>query len=245
MDGSQEAEPVALAQKLQILSTEHWSLLASRSLAWTESFNRATMFLAVLSGAVVALALVAQASQFGSTFRMFALVLLPVVLFIGIATLIRLAAANYHDAICVAGMNRIRHAYLEMAPDLEKYFVMSPHDDRRGITITMGLPPAQPQYLHFLAATPTVITVINSIVAGVIATVAVSFLTLPAWVGAVAATGGFAVTFALQQVWGMRQIGRSMATMQPRFPGGPGLESPLFDPSALPDEGGQNSRSSM
>jgi hypothetical protein len=47
--------------RLQILSTEHWSLLASRSLAWNESFSRGGMFLATLSGAIVALALVAQA----------------------------------------------------------------------------------------------------------------------------------------------------------------------------------------
>ncbi len=32
--------------RLQILSTEHWSLLASRSLAWNEVFSRTTMFLA-------------------------------------------------------------------------------------------------------------------------------------------------------------------------------------------------------
>lgn len=46
--------------RLQILSTEHWSLLASRSLGWNEVFSRTTMFLATLSGAVVALALVAH-----------------------------------------------------------------------------------------------------------------------------------------------------------------------------------------
>lgn len=32
-----------LSHRLQILSTEHWSLLASQSLAWSESFNRATI----------------------------------------------------------------------------------------------------------------------------------------------------------------------------------------------------------
>src|SRR6184192_3658895 len=75
--------------RLQILSTEHWSLLASRSLAWNESFSRAGMFLTTLTGAIVALALVAQASAFGDGFTLFALVILPVVLFIGVATYIR------------------------------------------------------------------------------------------------------------------------------------------------------------
>src|SRR5256885_14505233 len=74
------------AMRLQILSTEHWSLLASRSLAWNESFSRAGMFLTTLSGAIVALGLVGGASGFGDGFTVFALVILPVVLFIGVAT---------------------------------------------------------------------------------------------------------------------------------------------------------------
>src|SRR3977135_4002599 len=86
-----EASP---AMRLQILSTEHWSLLASRSLAWNESFSRAGMFLTTLTGAIVALALVAQASAFGDAFTLFALVILPVVLFIGVTTGMRLRAPH-------------------------------------------------------------------------------------------------------------------------------------------------------
>jgi hypothetical protein len=114
-----EATPtdgISPSMRLQILSTEHWSLLASRSLAWNESFSRAGMFLSTLTGAIVALALVAQASAFGEGFALFALVILPIVLFIGLATFIPLGASNYHEALCVIGMNRIRAAYLELAP---------------------------------------------------------------------------------------------------------------------------------
>ena len=42
---------VADAARLQILATEHWSLLATRSMGYQESFSRAAMFLSVLSGA--------------------------------------------------------------------------------------------------------------------------------------------------------------------------------------------------
>jgi hypothetical protein len=41
------------------------------------------MFITVLSAAVVALALVAQATAFGSAFYTFALLTLPIVLFVG------------------------------------------------------------------------------------------------------------------------------------------------------------------
>jgi hypothetical protein len=53
---------VSAALRAQILSTEHWSLLATRSQTWSESFARAQMFLSVLSANVIALALVAQTS---------------------------------------------------------------------------------------------------------------------------------------------------------------------------------------
>src|SRR6266849_561070 len=101
-----EAAPTGEAtpsMRLQILSTEHWSLLASRSLTWNESFSRAGMFLTTLSGAIVALGLVGGATGFGEAFTLFALVILPVVLFIGVATVTRLGVANYHDAMCVVG----------------------------------------------------------------------------------------------------------------------------------------------
>ena len=70
-EASDATTAVSPAMRLQILSTEHWSLLASRSLAWNESFSRGGMFLATLSGAIVALALVAQATDFGEGFRRF------------------------------------------------------------------------------------------------------------------------------------------------------------------------------
>jgi hypothetical protein len=98
------ATPAAL--RVQILSTEHWSLLATRSQTWNESFARAQMFLSVLSASVIALALVAQATAFGSGFTAFALVLLPVVLFLGLTTYIRLVAINHDETRWVLGMNR-------------------------------------------------------------------------------------------------------------------------------------------
>src|SRR5881396_2844970 len=172
-----DAEPTAgasPAMRLQILSTEHWSLLASRSLAWNESFSRAGMFLTTLSGVIVALGLVGGATGFGEAFTLFALVILPVVLFIGVATWIRLSSSNYHEALCVIGMNRIRAAYLELAPDLERYFVMSAHDDFRGIGVTMGVQPGGGRLFwlaQMLAGTPTIVTILNSVLAGVIAAV--------------------------------------------------------------------------
>ena len=209
------------AMRLQILSTEHWSLLASRALAWNESLSRAGMFLKTLTGAIVALALVAQASAFGDAFTLFALVILPVVLFIGVATSIRLGASNYHEAICVIGMNRIRAAYLELAPDLERFFVMSAHDDLRGMGITMGVQPGGGRLFwlaQIIAGTPTVVTILNSVLAGVIA--AVVALRLGANASTVLGIGllGFVLAETLQILYASRRVAKVWSGLTPRFP---------------------------
>ncbi len=216
--------PTPVQIRLQILTTEHWSLLASRSLAWNESFTRAGMYLTTLSGALVALGLIGGIAGFGDAFYVFALVILPAELFIGFATFIRMGATNFHDAMTIYGMNRIRGAYLEIAPDLEPYFVMGTHDDPAGISITMAVPPNLHPILHLIAATPAVIVTLNGLVAGaIVALILVRFV----GTGAVA-TVLVAVLIAILAVLGQLAIaGRSIRAGQrltkPMFPT-PGTE---------------------
>src|SRR6266568_4787026 len=212
---------VSPAMRLQILSTEHWSLLASRSLAWNESFSRAGMFLSTLSGAIVALGLVGGASGFGEAFIVLALVILPVVLFVGVATWIRLGASNYHEALCVIGMNRIRAAYLELAPDLERYFVMSAHDDFRGLGVTMGvqLGGGRAFWLaQMLAGTPTVVAALNSVLLGAIAAIAALRVGGAPTPVLLMGAAGFVIGVALQAWYVRRRIGKLQAGLHPMFP---------------------------
>ncbi len=113
-DGGEGSLPPAL--RLQILTTEHWSLLSTRALSWNEAFSRATMFLSVLSGAVVALALVAQATAFGEGFMTFALLILPVVLFVGVATFMRLVAMGRRLRGSPTGSRGSDHSALAATP---------------------------------------------------------------------------------------------------------------------------------
>src|SRR6202171_5713509 len=101
------------AARLQILATEHWSLLATRALTYNEAFSRVTIFLSILSGALIALALVAQADHFGAIFISIAIPLLALVMFAGLITISRLAVLNGDDYRWVVGMNRLRHAYVD------------------------------------------------------------------------------------------------------------------------------------
>lgn len=132
--------------------------------------------LTILTGSVVALALVAQASEFDERFTTFALVLMPVVLFIGMSTLVRLVQNNFEDVQWVIGMNRIRHAYLEREPDLAPYFVTSPYDDETGVMTTLGATPWREQMrgTHAFVTTPGMLAVVNAVLAGVIAAMAAS-----------------------------------------------------------------------
>jgi hypothetical protein len=213
------AGPTPVQLRLQILSTEHWSLLASRGLAWNETFARAGMYLSTLSGAMVALGLIAGIDKAGDIFFTFALVILPVVLFVGIGTWIRMGASNYHDAMTVFGMNRIRGAYLEIAPELEPYFVMGIHDDPRGIGITMGVPPGTPPIAHLVASTPFLVVVLNSVVAGAIgALVLVRFTALEAAAVLVGALIIAAIVLLAHMRYARARIREGQNVIEPMFP---------------------------
>ena len=204
-------------QALQILSTEHWSLLSSRSLGYTESMNRVSMLIAALSSAVVALALVAQATAFGTGFYAFGLVLLPVVWFLGLVTIVRLGQLNREDSIWVQGMNRIRHAYLEIAPELEQYFVTSSHDDPRGVLISSMAFTDIPRYQP-LVAVPGLVAMLDSVVAGTIAGIA----SLASGAGTALTLGVGGVAFALSLgafgLYAATQIAARRRAFVVRFP---------------------------
>jgi hypothetical protein len=211
-------EPVPLQVRLQILSTEHWSLLASRALAWNESFTRASMFLSTLSFATVALALVGQATGFDEEFRIFALVVLPVVLFLGFATSLRMDSANHHDTQCVIGMNRIRAAYMEIAPELDRYFVMGTSDDYDGIVRTMAVMPNRSTLLNLASASPTLIAVLNCVLVAVIA--ALAAIQVGAVMGSALVVGAIAFAVAVAfWLWATRNIlTHLISEYRPHFP---------------------------
>jgi hypothetical protein len=211
------------ATKLQILATEHWSLLATRSLTYNESLSRVSMFLAILSGAVIALALVAQADRFGPTFISIAILMLLVVLFAGIATIARLMYLNRSDFRWVIGMNRLRHAYLELHPELEPHFITSPYDDLPGALKTLGIDPASgaqglASSLHVYQTLPGMLSVIVAAVAGAIGALAALAFAIPTLGVVLAAAAGFVLALLLIGIWSKRSFGRSDPSLDARFP---------------------------
>ncbi len=212
------------AEEMQVLSTEHWSLLATRSLTYSEIFSRVSIFLAILSGSVIALALIAQAAHFGTTFMSIAILLLAIDLFVGVTTVARLIALNLENLRWVVGMNRVRRAYLERNPTLEPYFITGSHDDPRSVLLTMGFDklPARNVGSVFegLQTIPGTMGALVAVVGGALAGLIAIDLAAPELVVVVAAGGTFALTFALFSIWGGRAFARNMARLKVNFPRG-------------------------
>ena len=181
-------------------------------------FSRAGMFLTTLTGGVVALALVAQATSFSTGFLIFALAILVVELFVGFASVIRMGKANYYDALCVVGMNRIRHAYMQLTPENEPFLVMGTHDDLDSINVSSGYVPGASIVEGVLVSSTFVMSVVTAVVGAAIAAVIAQLLeaTTP-WTVA-AGVAGFVVVFGLEGWFAYRDISSGVGNYQPRFP---------------------------
>ena len=222
---------------VQILATEHWSLLASRSLAYNEAFTRGGMFLAFLSTSFVALALLAQAMSFGDYFLTVAAVVLVFDLVIGLATYGRISGANVDDLRAVHGMARIRHGYTEIAPIVAPYFTSATNDDPTSVTTAYGSPSSSGigLILYGLTTSGGMIGLITSMVGGVLAAVLsliVGVTGAPAvWIG----VAGAVLVFAGLLVSTVGSVPRQQASMTVLFPApGPGqarsAERPTDEP---------------
>ena len=105
VDGTQAED----AKILQILITEHTNLQAARSATVSEANGRTSLFLGAVSSGIVAIAFIGQASEMGSAFFLFALILLPSLIFLGLVTFIRVNQTGIEDMVAARGVNRIRH----------------------------------------------------------------------------------------------------------------------------------------
>jgi hypothetical protein len=174
---------------LQFMATEHSVLQAGRSATIFETGGRTAVFLGTVSSTLVALAFIGQISRLGTAFFAFALVLLPTLFFLGLVTFERALELGIEDYIYAAGMSRIRHLYVEMVPQAEKYFVGSIHDD---LATTMaptvfGMPLGLAWWQSFLTV-PGAIAMVNGVIVGsfaglLVRVVGVETLTLSVGVG--------------------------------------------------------------
>ncbi len=150
----------------QILTTEHFTLQGMRNGTISEANGRLGHYLNAVGSGVVALAFVADVSELGLVFIAFSLAIFPILIFLGMMTLVRLLQVGINDARCAQAINRIRHFYLDVAPEAERYFSFSHHDDPEAVRRTM-MPFHPPALLQGFVSTPGPVIMINSVLCGV------------------------------------------------------------------------------
>jgi hypothetical protein len=155
---------------IQFLTTEHFTLQGLRSGTISEANGRLGHYLSAVGSGLVALAFAADVSELGPVFLAFSVVIFPILIFLGIATLIRLLQVGITDARSVQAINRIRHFYVEVAPEAENYFSFPHYDDPEAVQRAM-MPFHPPDVLQGLASTPGPVILINSVLSGVFASI--------------------------------------------------------------------------
>jgi hypothetical protein len=209
--------PVPPGVRAQILATEHWGLLASRSTSQAEVLTRIAIFLTLLSAGLVSVSLLGQATAYADPFAPASLAILGLLYVIGILTQVRVINVADEDMMFVIAMNRLRSGYVDIDPGVEKYFFTSTHDDEAGMHQSYAF--LRPRGATQVAGSSMVfIIVVNSAVLGLFIgglAVALFGLVLP---GVILGSAVTAVSFLVSMVTGFRGYRRSLASYRPVNP---------------------------
>jgi hypothetical protein len=172
-------------------TTEHFNLQTARAVTVSEANGRASIYLAALSGNLIALAFVGQMSRLGAAFYAFALILLPVLSFVGVVTFVRLVQASIEDLAYANRIALLRSFYLRVSPELEPYLVVARPAPADGARLS-------PSAWQLTLTAAGMVAVVNSVVvaacAGLVLEAAgVHSLAVPVAVGAVIGATAFAL----------------------------------------------------
>jgi hypothetical protein len=178
---------------LTALTTEHFTLQGARAQTASESASRASLYILSVSSTLIALGFITQASEAGQTFDVFALTVLPTLYLLGVFTFVRVVECGAEDYRYGVAINRIRNYYKQIAGEQAKLFLLSGHDDGRGVFENAAVPvEGRRQYFTFA----TMVAVINSVVgASAIAIALAALAGAPLWVSA--SVGGAAGLLSL------------------------------------------------
>jgi hypothetical protein len=221
-------DPAALSDALR---TEYSMLTSMLSTVWGASLTRVSLFLGVVSAMGLALGFAAQAeAAFGDTFTVFALVALPLALLLGIGTFVRTLELQREAIVYITGMNRIRHVMADAVPASRPYFVLSIHDDERGVFRSQGtgirLHPPRYRLAFALVQTQGIVAIICATIAGAIGGLATAWISAPlAW--GVAGLAFVVTVIALLRYWS-RSMASLYASIRPMYPTPPeAIDQPI------------------
>jgi hypothetical protein len=154
----------------------------------SESSARASVYVFSVSSTLVALGFIGQISEVGDVFNVFALTVLPTLYLLGVVTFVRLVECGAEDFRYGVAINRIRHYYQQVAGEQAHLFLLSGHDDAKGVFANMGIPvEGRSPVFAFSSA----VAVINGVVGGGAVAIALGAL-VDASLGAAAGAGAVA-----------------------------------------------------
>jgi hypothetical protein len=176
-------------------TTEHFNLQTARSLTVSEANGRASIYLAALSSNLIALAFIAQVSGLGGAFYAFALILLPVLAFVGVVTFRRLVQSSIEDMAYAHRIGLLRSFYLRLSPELEPYILVV-RGTRSAAPFSGGS--LAPSAWQLTMTTAGMVAVVNSVVVAACAGLAleaagVPSLGIPVATGAVLGAGAYSL----------------------------------------------------
>jgi hypothetical protein len=224
MDTQRDERSEALqAHIVQCLTTEHFTLQTGRAMTVADASGRSGLFLSTISSTLIALAFIGQLSHLGTDFFLFALVLFPSLLFLGLVTFERVLQSAIEDSVCMRGINRIRHFYVELAPLVKDYFILSIHDDEAGAHGDMQM---QMSWWQLFLTTAGMVAVIDSLLASAFAGLLLyQFFALPLLPCLNAAMVIFLVVLVTHQRYQWRRWRRADQHLNVLFPSDAGDKS--------------------
>jgi hypothetical protein len=160
-DGPKDPPDVGAA--VTFATTEHFNLQTARAATVSEANGRATIYLAALSSSLIALAFIGQMSRLGQAFDAFALIVLPVLGFVGVATFERLVQLSLEDIAYAQRIGRLRGFYVTVAPELAPYVLVV-----RGVAseASMDGGSSRPTDWQLTLTAAGMVAVVNSVVLG-------------------------------------------------------------------------------
>ena len=201
---------------LTMLTTEHFTLQGSRSTTVSETSSRASLYMGAVSSTLIALGFIAQVSEVGDAFDVFALTVLPTLFALGVFTFVRTVESSVEDILYGRAINRIRAYYLEQAGPEARWFVMEGNDDALGVLANMGIRPTRWQ-LYFTVS--NMVATVNGVVGGSAVALALGRL-LDLRLGWAAAAGAVVAvgSYALHRRWDRLVHDRSGGRQEVLFP---------------------------
>src|SRR3954447_18147776 len=152
-----------LGRAATFATTEHFNLQTARAVTVSEANGRASIYMAALSSSLIALAFIGQVSRLGAAFYAFALILLPVLAFMGVVTFQRLVQSSLEDMAYAERIGRLRGFYVAVVPELAQYVLVVGGPRARAPMPAGALAPSAWQLTLTAAG---MVAVLNSVVLG-------------------------------------------------------------------------------